>query len=82
MPQLTDKLLALEQYDYQRYLGQIAEFSMEEKEAIFADWRLYRRAFCWVVENLPDGTTRSVRFEPRGWPKAQPHGPGVGHQQY
>lgn len=40
---------------------------MEEKRQIYADWRLYRRAFCWVIENLPDGTTRLARFHPRKW---------------
>lgn len=64
---LSGKIANLDRYDYQKYLKQLAAFSEAEKKAIYADWRLYRRAYCWIVENRPDGTTNVVRFEPRPW---------------
>jgi hypothetical protein len=64
---LIDRVSKLERYDYASYLKQVEEFSSEDQKAIYADWRLYRRAFCWVIENRPDGMTRAVRFEPRAW---------------
>jgi hypothetical protein len=57
----------LERVDYQRYLRQVAEMPKNVKAEIFKDWRLYRAAFCWVVETLPDSTVRAVRFVPRSW---------------
>ena len=55
---IWDKVNALERYDRPKYLKQIESLTREEKLTIFKDWRLYRRAFLWVVEKLPNGVTR------------------------
>jgi hypothetical protein len=69
----NEELLArvndLDRVDYSHYLTQVARLPKGVKQAIYQDWRLYRRAFTWVIEKLPNGIVRPVRFEPRGWQK-------------
>jgi hypothetical protein len=62
-----DKVDALERYDYERYLRQVAALTQADLEEIFADWRLYRRTALWIVEKTESGEARQVRFHPRKW---------------
>lgn len=64
-----DKVDALERYDYTRYISQVEALSQEDNAEIMADWRLYRRAFLWIIEKGDDGVARPIRFSPRGWQK-------------
>jgi len=64
---IWDVVNSLERYDYTKYLRQIAGLSKEQHQQIFADWRLYRRAYVWIVERTPQGDSRKVRFHPRQW---------------
>lgn len=64
---ILGKVDALERYDYPRYLEQVKKLSSEEKKVLLSDWRLYRRAFLWIIEKLPNGIARPTRFHPRRW---------------
>lgn len=67
MTTIAEKVDRLERVDYDRYLTQVRKLSENDVLAIMADWRLYRRAFVWVVEKMDDGRPRPVRFDPRPW---------------
>ena len=68
---IWEKVNQLERIDHDgRYMAQIAKFTREELATIFSDWRLYRRAFVWVLEMQLDGAFRPVRFTPRPWQTA------------
>ena len=65
--QLLAKINALPRIDYDAYRAEITKLTENELTVIFADWRLYRRAFCWIIEKTPDGGVRPVRFHPKRW---------------
>ena len=68
----------LHRTDYDQYLKQLAKFTKDDMRECFADWRLYRRAFIWVLEF--DGTRFvPVRFHPRSWQHAY-EGNGTQHE--
>ena len=64
---VLEKIDALPRYDYEQYLKDLKGFSTVELTLIYSDWRLYRRAFCWIIEKTTDGKARPVRFHPKGW---------------
>ena len=64
---VMNRVDGLERYDYNAYLRQLEKFSKDELTVIYSDWRIYRRAFCWIIEKTPDGKTRPVRFHPKMW---------------
>lgn len=66
---LWRKVDELDRYDHDHYLKQVATFTKDEIRECFADWRLYRRAFVWVLEIHGDRFI-PVRFHPRPWQAA------------
>ena len=61
------KIDALPRVDYAAYLEAVKRFTDPELTVIYADWILYRRAFCWIIEKTPEGVTRPIRFHPKRW---------------
>ena len=64
---VLEKIDALPLYDRDQYLKDVEKLTKAELKVIYSDWRLYRRAFCWIIEKTPEGQVRPIRFHPKTW---------------